>query len=79
MLTTLKTVFSEVTIVYLDAQDSVLLRRFNETRRKHPLQTTTTSLQEALVQERRLLEPLQQSAQLRIDTSSLSVHQLKKF
>lgn len=63
-------------MIYLDADHKSLLRRFSETRRKHPLTSETVSLQEAIEQERVLLSPLASMADLTIDTSSLSSHQL---
>lgn len=64
-------------IIFLDAKDDILLRRFSETRRKHPLTNATTNLPEALKKERQLLQPLEQAATLSIDTSRLTVHQLR--
>lgn len=63
-------------IIYLDATDEVLLKRFSETRRKHPLTNTQSTLQEAIDKERDLLEPIASLADLQIDTSHLSIHQL---
>ncbi len=65
-------------IVYLDARDDILLSRFSATRRKHPLSNQTRSLDEAIVYEQQLLEPLAIRAQLRLDTSKLSVHDLRE-
>lgn len=65
-------------IVYLDARDDILLNRFNATRRKHPLSTMQRSLAESLSYESQLLEPLALRAQLRLDTSKLSVHDLRE-
>jgi len=67
----------QVEIIYLDADDAALIRRFSETRRKHPLSNTETSLHEALVAERILLEPIAERAALSIDTSQLSLHDLR--
>jgi len=64
-------------IIYLDAEDAVLLKRFSETRRKHPLTNTNISLKEALRAEKKLLEPVTDLADLCLDTSSLSMHQLR--
>ncbi|MGE3318097.1 MAG: RNase adapter RapZ [Candidatus Berkiella sp.] len=63
-------------IIYLDADHKILLRRFSETRRRHPLTNETVSLQEAIEQERVLLSPLASMADMTIDTSQLSSHQL---
>lgn len=64
-------------IIYLDADDATLLKRFSETRRRHPLTTQETSLEEALTQEKAMLEPLASMADLMIDTRNLSIHQLR--
>lgn len=63
-------------LAFLDAEDATLVRRFAETRRRHPL--TQVSLAEAIAEERRLLAPLAALADLRIDTSHLNVHQLRR-
>ncbi len=62
---------------FLEASDAALLKRFSETRRKHPLSNQETPLNEAITQERHLLEPISAEADLRIDTSSSNVHQLR--
>ncbi|MBL4584280.1 MAG: RNase adapter RapZ [Pseudomonadales bacterium] len=64
-------------VIYLDADDSVLLHRFSETRRKHPLSNNDVILTEAIAEERILLEPFLQLADLTIDTSQLTIHQLR--
>lgn len=67
----------ERVVLYLDAEQSVLLRRFSETRRLHPLSRLThSSLEEALTLERKRLAPLSAMADLHIDTSDKSIHQL---
>jgi len=66
-----------IQIIYLDAVDQTLLRRFNETRRKHPLSNAQTPLKEALSLERLFLSPLQTDATLVIDTTSMNLHQLR--
>lgn len=68
----------ECEIISLDAQDDILIKRFSETRRKHPLTDDNTSLAEAIKQEREILKPLMLSSDLSIDTSSSNVHQLRK-
>jgi len=62
--------------VYLDAQDEVLVRRFSQTRRRHPL--GGDDLPAGLEAERDLLAPLRDQATLCLDTSRLTVHQLKQ-
>ncbi|WP_459827685.1 RNase adapter RapZ [Hydrogenophilus islandicus] len=64
-------------VLFLDARDEVLLARFSETRRAHPLATGTMTVEEAIATERRLLEPLAATAQ-RIDTSQLLPQQLRR-
>jgi UPF0042 nucleotide-binding protein len=63
-------------IIYLDADNHNLLRRFSETRRRHPLTNSTVSLQEAINRESTLLRPLASMADVIIDTTHLTQHQL---
>lgn len=64
-------------IVYLDADSEILVNRFSETRRKHPLSDRTTNLAEALEREKELLEAISNLADLRLDTTHLTLHQLR--
>ena len=64
-------------IVFLEAENDVLIQRFSETRRKHPLTADNLSLAEALARERTLLEPVRRQASYRIDTTSTHLHQLR--
>jgi len=64
-------------LLYLDADDETLLKRFSETRRRHPLTNENRSLAEAIRDESRLLAPIKDLADLRIDTSHLNLHQLR--
>ena len=64
-------------IIFLDAQPYVLLKRFSETRRRHPLAGADNSLPEAIARERQLLEPIADEADLIIDTSDLSTRALR--
>ena len=66
-----------VRLIFLESADSVLLRRFSETRRPHPLGGGRT-IAEGLAEERRLLEPIRQLADEVIDTSALTVHELRR-
>jgi len=66
-------------IVFLDADESTLIKRFSETRRKHPLTRQDLSLADAIRIERSLLEPLANAASLRVDTSCTNVHQLREL
>src|SRR6478735_5099577 len=76
----------DVEVVFLDASDETLLRRFSETRRPHPLdndapvakRTTTRALLEELQLERERLAPLRARATRVIDTTTLSVHELRR-
>ena len=65
-------------VLYLHASDEVLLKRYAETRRKHPLVTPEVSLRDAIACERRLLEPITMAADLVIDTSHMGVHALRE-
>lgn len=67
----------ECKLLFLDSDDPILVKRFNETRRKHPLSSDGVSLPEAIKRERAKLEPLAEIADLRIDTSNTNLHQLR--
>ncbi len=64
-------------VLFLQAQTSVLLKRFSETRRKHPLTNEQTSLEEAINRERLVLRMIQDEADQQFDTSNSNVHQLR--
>lgn len=66
----------EVTTIFLDADDSDLVRRFSETRRLHPLIREDVALEQAIALEKELLLPISANADLCINTSELSPHQL---
>ncbi|EON93743.1 glmZ(sRNA)-inactivating NTPase [Marinobacter lipolyticus SM19] len=66
-----------VEIIYLDADEQSLLQRFHATRRKHPLSDDKTSLREAIGNEKHLLEPLSKLADLYIDTTGMSMYELR--
>lgn len=66
-------------VLYLHASDEVLLKRFSETRRKHPLVAQGVGLREAIAAERGLLEPITAAADLVIDTSTMGVHALREL
>jgi RNase adapter protein RapZ len=63
-------------VVFLDAQDSVLVRRYSETRRPHPLRRSET-VSRSIVEERQLLDPIRNVADTLIDTSNFNVHELR--
>ena len=66
----------DVTTLYLDADDNDLIRRFSETRRLHPLIKKNLALDQAIALEKELLVPISINADLYINTSQLSPHQL---
>ncbi len=66
----------DVHVLFLDADDDVLLRRFSETRRKHPL-GGPGGAKEAILRERKLLSPLREMADTVLNTSDFTVHQLR--
>lgn len=68
----------EVLVVYLNASAKTLMERFSATRRRHPLtREGKLSLSEAIEKEQELLDPLASLAQLNLDTTRLSVHELR--
>jgi UPF0042 nucleotide-binding protein len=68
-----------VQILFLTASDEVLLKRFSETRRRHPLSGAEVSLADAIGLERRLMEPIAALADLLIDSSRTNVHELRQL
>ena len=66
-------------VLYLHASEDVLLKRYGETRRKHPLSSSGVGLREAILAERKLLEPITLAADLVIDTSQMGVHALREL
>lgn len=68
---------ARVRLLFLDASDTVLLRRFSETRRPHPL-AGSRSVAQGLAEERRLLEPIRKLADQVIDTTTMTVHELRR-
>ena len=69
---------NDVQVIFLDANDESLVRRFNETRRPHPLAREGESLEQAIAEERRVLAWLAEIGQ-RIDTSALTPPQLRSW
>ncbi len=63
-------------VIFIDAKDSTLLKRFSETRRRHPLTAEGLSLAEAISEEKVRLEPVSRHAQLVIDTTTKTPHEL---
>lgn len=68
----------KLTFLFLDAQDEVLIKRFSETRRRHPLGSETRTLMEAIGEERRLLQPITDLGH-RLDTSYLKPAGLREW
>ncbi len=68
----------EYSSIFTDADNATLIRRYGESRRLHPLSRKHLSLDQAILQETHLLAPLSSTADLRIDTSSLSIHDLSE-
>lgn len=64
-------------VIYLDASSEELLKRFSETRRKHPLSNRFIALKEALEAEKELLSPIANGATLTIETSQMNIYELR--
>ena len=65
-------------LVFLDASDEILLKRYADTRRRHPLSLLGLSLVDAIALERQVLRPLRQIADAIVDTSEMNVHKLRR-
>lgn len=74
-LQSLRTNGYRVRVLYLDAADDVLVRRFEGTRRRHPL--AAEGVVESIERERAMFEPIKTEADVVVDTSELNVHQLR--
>jgi UPF0042 nucleotide-binding protein len=77
LIAEIKELSHSVNVLYLESQTDVLIKRFSETRRKHPLSDNFTSLEEAIASENKLLEPIRDNADQAIDTSYLNLHELR--
>lgn len=77
VLKRLRTSGHRVRMLFLDATNAELVKRYGATRRKHPLAEGNSGVESAIVKERSLLEAVKAEADLVIDTSNLTVHQLK--
>ncbi|MCK5726988.1 MAG: RNase adapter RapZ [Thiotrichaceae bacterium] len=66
----------EVDLIFLHAEQQILLKRYNETRRKHPLSNASRSLPEALELETKRMEEIRSLADLEIDTTYTNIYQL---
>jgi UPF0042 nucleotide-binding protein len=68
-----------VRTLFLDASTPTLVRRYGESKRRHPLLSGAGSVEAAIEEERRLLAPVRDSADISIDTSELNVHELRRM
>jgi RNase adapter protein RapZ len=75
VLDELRATRTRVRVVFLDAPDDVLIRRYEGTRRRHPL--AARGVEESIADERRLLEPVRERADLLLDTGELNTNQLR--
>ncbi len=66
-------------VVFLDADDAILIQRFSETRRRHPLTDEDHTLDQAIALERETLAPLHELARLKIDTTRTTLHELRSL
>ncbi len=66
-------------IIFLEAEDEVLIKRYSTTRRPHPLESKNLGLKQAIETEKKLLNVLRKEAQLVIDTSHFSIHDLRRY
>ena len=69
----------ECQIIFLHAEEATLLKRYSETRRRHPLTDANTPLKDALRIEKLMLEPIARHANVVIDTSRTHYHQLREL
>jgi len=66
-------------IIFADAREQTILKRFQETRRKHPLATHTLPIEKAIEQEKVLMEPIKSLATISLNTDALTIHQLRNL
>ena len=69
----------ETTLIFLEARDEVIVRRFSESRRPHPLAVGKGSVLEAVRKERRKLSAIRRLADQILDTSEMTVHELRRY
>lgn len=67
----------QIRILFLDASDETLVRRFSETRRIHPLESENLRVVDTISEERKVLDPLRERADLIVDTSYMNIYQLR--
>ena len=77
-LAELRATGARVRTLFLDANNATLVRRYSDSKRRHPLLEQAGSLEEAIDEERRRLEPMREQADVVIDTSELNVHDLRR-
>ena len=77
VLKRMRTSGHRVRMLFLDATNTELIKRYGATRRKHPLAERNSGVEEAIAKERSMLEPVKAEADLVIDTTNLTIHQLK--
>lgn len=70
--------FNNVRLIFLEADNNALLRRYAATRRPHPLERSGFALESALQAERRMLKPIRERADIIIDSSNFSIHDLRR-
>ncbi|QOW20238.1 RNase adapter RapZ [Lysobacter ciconiae] len=66
-------------VIFLDTRDDILIKRYADTRRRHPLSHLGLALADAIALERQVLRPLRQLADSQLDTSELNVHQMRRY
>lgn len=66
-------------IIFVNAREQTILKRFQETRRKHPLSTSNIPIEKAIENEKKLMEPIMGMATINLDTDALNIHQLRKI
>jgi UPF0042 nucleotide-binding protein len=69
----------EYQVLFLDSDEDTIIKRYNASRRKHPLSSDARSLRESIQHETKVLAPLRNTADLILDTSTLSVHELREM
>jgi UPF0042 nucleotide-binding protein len=79
VLADLRALGLDVEVLFLHADDEALLKRYSETRRRHPLSVGGVPLGEAIRQERQLLEEITAHATLIVDTSHSNIHELREL
>lgn len=69
--------WAEYEVIFLDSAEATLIKRYSSTRRKHPLSNDCNNLQQSIKSESKLLEPIASLADIRIDTTRLSIYELR--